>query len=104
MLGIVARYADRWNSYGTEDQIRERGETLDEQCAVIGRDPGTIIRSLYGWTLKLGVDPWASPESFQDIVGRYREVGITEFLMEAPHEEQFGVMERIASDVLPDLR
>jgi F420-dependent oxidoreductase-like protein len=104
MLRVVARYADRWNSYGTEDEIRERGVTLDEHCAAIGRDPAAIIRSLYGWTLKLGADPWASPDSFQDIVGRYREVGISEFLMEAPHEEQFSVMERIASDVIPKLR
>ncbi|CAA9542278.1 MAG: hypothetical protein AVDCRST_MAG19-1644 [uncultured Thermomicrobiales bacterium] len=104
MLKIVARYADRWNSYGTEDEIRDRVRLLDEQCAVVGRDPGVIIRSLYGWTLKLGVDPWDSADAFQDIVGRYREVGIDEFLMEAPHEEQFGVMERIAADVLPKLR
>ena len=29
---------------------------------------------------------------------------MSEFLMEAPHEEQFPMMERIASDVLPGLR
>jgi alkanesulfonate monooxygenase SsuD/methylene tetrahydromethanopterin reductase-like flavin-dependent oxidoreductase (luciferase family) len=104
MLRIVAEYADRWNSFGTEAEIRERGALLDEQCAAIGREPGKVIRSLYGWTLKLGVDPWASPAAFEDVVGRYRAVGIDEFLMEAPHEEQFGVMERIATDVLPRLR
>ena len=104
MLKIVARYADRWNSYGTVEELQERNARLDEACAEIGRNPDEIIRSLYGWTLKLGADPWASPEAFLDIVGRYREVGISEFLMEAPHEEQFGVMERIAAEVLPGLR
>ena len=104
MLRIVAAYADRWNSYGTVAEIRERNALLDEACAAISRDPGSIVRSLYGWTLKLGADPWSSPEAFLDIVGRYREVGISEFLMEAPHEEQFGVMERVAADVLPTLR
>jgi hypothetical protein len=29
---------------------------------------------------------------------------MSEFLMEAPHEEQFPVMERIATDLLPALR
>jgi hypothetical protein len=29
---------------------------------------------------------------------------MSEFLMEAPHEEQFPVMERIAAEVLPALR
>lgn len=104
MLGIVAQYADRWNSYGTVEEIRERGLRLDEACAAIGRNPGAIVRSLYGWTLKLGADPWESVDTFAEIVGRYRAVGIEEFLMEAPHEEQFGVMERIAADLLPRLR
>ena len=104
MLGIVAQYADRWNSYGTVEEIRERGLRLDEACAAIGRNPGAIVRSLYGWTLKLGADPWESVDAFAEIVGRYRAVGIEEFLMEAPHEEQFGVMERIAADLLPRLR
>lgn len=104
MLAIVARFADRWNSYGTPEEIRERNERLDEACAAIGRDPRAITRSLYGWTLKLGADPWQSAEAFAEIVGRYREVGIEEFLMEAPNEEQFGTMERIAADLLPGLR
>lgn len=104
MLGIVARHADRWNSYGTVEEIRERSARLDEACAAIGRDPGEILRSLYGWTLKLGADPWSSPDAFAEIVGRYAEVGVREFLMEAPHEHQFAVTERIAADVMPALR
>jgi alkanesulfonate monooxygenase SsuD/methylene tetrahydromethanopterin reductase-like flavin-dependent oxidoreductase (luciferase family) len=104
MLRIAARYADRWNSYGTSKEIRERNDRLDEACAAIGRDPEAIIRSLYGWTIPMGADPWSSPDAFADIVGRYREAGMSEFLMEAPHEDQFPVMERIATDVLPALR
>ena len=104
MLGIVARYADRWNSFGTVEEIRDRNLLLDELCAKAGRDGDAIIRSLYGWTLKLGVDPWESTEAFEDVAGRYGEVGVTEFLMEAPPEEEFGVLERVALDVLPRLR
>jgi alkanesulfonate monooxygenase SsuD/methylene tetrahydromethanopterin reductase-like flavin-dependent oxidoreductase (luciferase family) len=104
MLRIVARYADRWNSYGTTAEMRERNARLDEACAAIGRDPGEIIRSLYGWTIPLGVDPWSSPDAFADVVGRYREAGMREFLMEAPHEHQFPMMERIAGELLPTLR
>ena len=104
MLRIVARYADRWNSYGTTAEIRERNDRLDEACAEIGRDPGQIVRSLYGWTIPMGVDPWSSVDAFAEVVGRYREAGMSEFLMEAPHEEQFPMMERIALDLLPALR
>ena len=49
MLRIVAQYADTWNSFGTPDEMRERNAMLDEHCAAIGRDPSTIVRSLYGW-------------------------------------------------------
>jgi alkanesulfonate monooxygenase SsuD/methylene tetrahydromethanopterin reductase-like flavin-dependent oxidoreductase (luciferase family) len=104
MLRIVARYADRWNSYGTTAEIRERNDRLDEACAAIGREPGEIVRSLYGWTIPMGVDPWSSVDAFADVVGRYREAGMSEFLMEAPHEAQFPMMERIASELLPRLR
>ena len=104
MLGTVARFADRWNSFGPVEEIRERGARLDEACAVAGRDPGEILRSLYGWTLEIGADPWSSPAAFADIVGRYQEVGIREFLMEAPHEHQFATTERIARELIPGLR
>lgn len=104
MLRFAARYADRWNSHGTVAELRERNAFLDDACVAIGRDPGEIIRSLYGWTIPMGVDPWSSPDAFSDVVGRYREAGMSEFLMEAPHEHQFPVMERIAADVLPGLR
>ena len=104
MLRITAEFADRWNSSGTVDDLRARNEMLDEQCAAIGRDPDEIIRSLYGWTIPMGVDPWSSPDAFSDVVGRYREAGMSEFLMEAPHEAQFPILERIAADVLPALR
>jgi alkanesulfonate monooxygenase SsuD/methylene tetrahydromethanopterin reductase-like flavin-dependent oxidoreductase (luciferase family) len=104
MLRFAARYADRWNTHGTVDEIRERNMRLDEACLAVGRDPGEIIRSLYGWTIPMGVDPWSSADAFADVVGRYGEAGMSEFLMEAPHEHQFDVMERVASDVLPQLR
>jgi alkanesulfonate monooxygenase SsuD/methylene tetrahydromethanopterin reductase-like flavin-dependent oxidoreductase (luciferase family) len=104
MLRFAARYADRWNTHGTVDEIRERNARLDEACLAVGRDPGEIIRSLYGWTIPMGVDPWSSPDAFADVVGRYGEAGMSEFLMEAPHEQQFDVMERVAADLLPKLR
>lgn len=104
MLRFAAQYADRWNTHGTVDEIRERNARLDEACLAIGRNPNEIIRSLYGWTIPMGADPWSSPDAFADVVGRYGEAGMSEFLMEAPHEQQFDVMERVAADLLPTLR
>jgi alkanesulfonate monooxygenase SsuD/methylene tetrahydromethanopterin reductase-like flavin-dependent oxidoreductase (luciferase family) len=104
MLRIVAEFADTWNSFGTIEQMRERGQILDEQCVAIGRDPLTLRHSLYGWASMLGIDPWASVAAFEDIVERYREVGVSEFIVDAPDSEKFDVVERVAAELLPRIR
>ncbi|MCY4087151.1 MAG: LLM class flavin-dependent oxidoreductase [Actinomycetia bacterium] len=108
MLRVCAEYADAWNSYGTVDEMRLRNETLDEHCADLGRDPTEIWRSFYGWSARMtdqGLpDPWSSCSAFEEVVGRYRAVGINEFIIDLPRPEQFGVMEQVARDVLPRLR
>jgi F420-dependent oxidoreductase-like protein len=107
MLRVCAEYADSWNSFGTVEEMRERNELLDEHCAAIGRDPAEIRRSFYGWASKMeeqGLpDPWQSTGAFEDVVGRYREVGIDEFVIDQPRPEQFPVLEKVAADVLPRL-
>jgi F420-dependent oxidoreductase-like protein len=104
MLRIVAEHADRWNSHGSVDEMRERNQILDEHCADIGRDPATILRSLYGWAKLLPTDPWASVEAFQDVIGQYRDAGINEFIIDAPRDDQRETFERIARDLIPALR
>jgi alkanesulfonate monooxygenase SsuD/methylene tetrahydromethanopterin reductase-like flavin-dependent oxidoreductase (luciferase family) len=105
MLGIVARYADRWNSTGTVAEMAERNRVLDERCAEVGRDPGAVLRShLYVAPQLAEERPWDSPEAFRDFVGRFREAGVGEFLLQPPPPERFGVVERVAAEVLPALR
>jgi alkanesulfonate monooxygenase SsuD/methylene tetrahydromethanopterin reductase-like flavin-dependent oxidoreductase (luciferase family) len=104
MLRIVAEYADAWNSFGTVDELRERNLILDEQCHAIRRDPRTISRSLYGWASILPYDPWSSVDAFIDCVERYREVGINEFIIDYPPDDQVRIMERVAVEVIPGLR
>lgn len=104
MLRIVAEYADRWNSHGSVDEMRQRNEILNEHCEAIGRQPQSIIRSLYGWASLMPADPWSSANTFEEVVGAYREVGINEFIIDAPGEEQFNVLEQVTTDVIPRLR
>ena len=104
MLRIVAEFADTWNSFGTIDQMRERGQILDDLCVTIGRDPTTLRHSLYGWASMMGSDPWGSVAAFEDMVERYREVGVSEFLIDAPGPGQFDVVEKVAAELLPRLR
>jgi hypothetical protein len=49
-------------------------------------------------------DPWHSLGAFEEVVGRYREVGINEFIIDQPRPEQFPVMEKISADLIPRLR
>jgi len=104
MLRIIADYADTWNSFGTVDEMRERNDILDEACAAIGRDPRTIVRSLYGWAALMSADPWASVAAFEEMVGRYGEAGVNEFLIDQPRPDQQAVLERVSTDLLPRWR
>ena len=104
MLRIIAQYADTWNSFGSVDEMRERNARLDEACTKLGRDPRCIVRSLYGWASMLPSDPWQSLDAFHDMVGRYDEAGVNEFLIDQPRPEQEAVLERVAAEVLPSLR
>lgn len=104
MLRIGARYADTFNSFGTVEEMRERNAILDEECAKIGRDPTTVVRSLYGWAAMMPSDPWESLGAFHDMIGRYSEAGVNEFLIDQPRPEQLNMLERVAAEVLPSLR
>ena len=108
MLKVCAEFADTWNSLGTADELRERNQILDQHCADIGRDPKEIRRSFYGWSALMPeqglTDPWTSVDAFEDMVGLYRDAGISEFLIDSPQENQFAVLEKVATDLLPKLR
>ena len=108
MLKVCAEFADTWNSLGTADELRERNKILDQHCADIGRDPKEIRRSFYGWSALMPeqglTDPWTSVDAFEDMVGLYRDAGITEFLIDSPQADQFAVLEKVAGDLLPKLR
>jgi len=116
MLEIAAEAADAWSSWGgygvetEEDLLRvtaRRSERLSELCLALGRDPSSIRRSLVCFP---PLTPWESPTYFADMVGRFREVGIDEFVLywprnwrpEASHEDD--VFEVVTDEVIPTLR
>jgi F420-dependent oxidoreductase-like protein len=45
-LGIVARHAQMWNSFGTPDVFRGKIARLEEHCRQFRRDPSTIEKSV----------------------------------------------------------
>jgi alkanesulfonate monooxygenase SsuD/methylene tetrahydromethanopterin reductase-like flavin-dependent oxidoreductase (luciferase family) len=104
MLKIVARHADAWNAFGTPQEMRERNQMLDLYCREIGRDPDTLDRSLYCWGARADADPWASEQAFHDVIGPYIEAGVNQFIFDQPREDQFGMLEWVAGEVLPRLQ
>lgn len=104
MLRIAAEYAERWNASGSAEEMRERNAILDQHCADLGRDPHSIIRSLYGWASVMSADPWESVDAFEHVIGEYREAGVNEFIIDQPPAHQLAVMERVAAEVIPRLK
>ncbi len=109
-LRVAAEYADTWNTFGgfglsardAFQMTRKRMERLDGYCAWLDRHPGTLARSfLAGFTRDT---PWASPDAFQDFVGRYRQIGFTEVLFRWPQDDQLDTFTRVAHEILPTLR
>jgi alkanesulfonate monooxygenase SsuD/methylene tetrahydromethanopterin reductase-like flavin-dependent oxidoreductase (luciferase family) len=117
MLKKAARYADIWNSLSFvedfDDQMKEtrhRIEQVDEHCAAMGRDPGTLRRSYLMFDAKARpsggkIKYYESEAIFTHMVERIMELGITDIGMYYPlQEEQLPMFERIATDVIPKLR
>jgi alkanesulfonate monooxygenase SsuD/methylene tetrahydromethanopterin reductase-like flavin-dependent oxidoreductase (luciferase family) len=105
MLRLVAQYADTWNSFAPPDELKQRNDRLTGFCEEIGRDPASLKRSMfYGVNQSREEAPWASIDAFEDFIGRYTEAGMQEFIMQPPKPEHFGILERIAADILPRMR
>jgi alkanesulfonate monooxygenase SsuD/methylene tetrahydromethanopterin reductase-like flavin-dependent oxidoreductase (luciferase family) len=117
MLAIAARFADGWSQWGgyevrTEADFyrvtAERGERFDELVRQQARDPSSIRHSLVCFP---PLTPWESPDYFTDMVSRFVEVGIDEFVLYWPGswrpdaaQSEARVFEKVASDVIPALR
>jgi alkanesulfonate monooxygenase SsuD/methylene tetrahydromethanopterin reductase-like flavin-dependent oxidoreductase (luciferase family) len=107
ILGLAARHADRWNTFGgfgvgVEEAIRKgRADNarLDELCAETGR---TVVRSaLLGYHAFVDETPWQSDEAFADVVERWRAAGFDELVFYYPPDTNMptgtvapGVFER----------
>lgn len=88
-LRIAAEYADSWNFAPTNPELTpeqnleetaRRNRMLDAYCRELGRDPAGITRSLLIYPRASDL-PFASDDAFHDFIGKYREIGIDEFII-----------------------
>jgi len=126
LIDLAARRGDAWNTLGGQP-MRGRGTPslpldeaieatahrvvlLEEACARAARDPDSIRRILLAYRVDPGL--FLSRGAFTDYVGRYREVGIDEFVFYWPVDASTFArvpayeagLERIAAEVIPALR
>ena len=113
-LRIAAEHADTWVSFGADfgsphdlvvANTKKRTAYIDKYCEKIGRDPGTLRRSL----LVFGEEAnyaFASEEKFTEIVERYTAIGINELVFFYPFfaPDQIPLFEKIATETIPTLR
>lgn len=117
MLKMAARYADIWNSLSFAEEFEEqmeqthsRIEQIDKHCAAIDRDPGTLRRSYLMFDASARrsggmIKYYESETVFSKMVERVIELGVTDIGMYYPmREEQLPMFERIATEVIPELR
>jgi len=115
MLGITARHADEWNTWGTPEQAAARRAALLEACDRAGRDIRTLWTSvnvqvdLSGSTLPPGPPAIAgTAQQLADQVGRYAELGFDEFILPdwnlgTDKAERADNLARIRTEVLGQL-
>lgn len=89
MLGVVAKYADQWNTWGLPSLIAHKSAVLDRFCADIGRDPQSIARTAQALTVVDGPLPeglpmpaiGGSPAKLADDIAEYRAAGLDELII-----------------------
>ena len=110
-LRIAADLADTWVSFGADfgaptelvvENTKKRIAYLDKYCEKIGRDPGTLRRSLLVFGAEANT-AFASEDQFTQIVERYTTLGINELVFFYPFfaPDQIPMFEKIATETIP---
>ena len=127
-LRLVARYADIWNAFGTPDTLAHKDSVLRERCAEVGRDPGTIERTVgCKVTIRRTAEEaerarrrllehnrtplenvagdetfWTgTAEQIAETMASYRKIGFHTFIVELPAPYDDETMESLIRDVKP---
>lgn len=89
MLGLIAQYADAWNSVWHSDTapVKPQLEKVDAACRAVGRDPKTLIRTA-GGNFSLGDSYGTRPNAFTGTPGEiaarlaaFRDLGFNHYVV-----------------------
>jgi F420-dependent oxidoreductase-like protein len=128
-LKMVARYADTWNSFGTEEVFRHKLSVLDEHCRAVGRDPQTIEKSVslppvlskdrskldamladMAGRRAMSIEDaragmlWGSPDDAIKKLEAFRALGVTHIILSLRPPYDASQLEMFTREVIPALR
>src|ERR1700737_1136052 len=95
MFPIVARQADAWHAFGSEESMARKSRLLDQLAEKAGRDPKAILRSA---SLSLS-RPW---DQVRRRAAQLRSAGFAYLIAEWPSEGK-GRLEEFVEKVMPEL-
>jgi F420-dependent oxidoreductase-like protein len=95
MLPIVARQADAWHAFGSEQSMVRKSRLLDQLAEKAGRDPKAILRSA---SLSLS-RPW---DQVRRRAAQLRDAGFGYVIAEWPSEGK-GRLDEFVEKVMPEL-
>ena len=95
MLPIVARQADAWHAFGSNDSLARKSRLLDQLAEKAGRDPKTILRSA---SLSLS-RPW---DQVRRRAAQLRAAGFGYLIAEWPSEGKRR-LDEFVEKVMPEL-
>ena len=117
MIGLAAKYADTWNTMSFakdfEQQLAEtktRIAQANAACERIQRDPGSlrISYNMFDAASRASgghISYYESEQSFHDMANQLIALGVRELGLYFPmREEQVPMFERIALNVIPELK
>lgn len=100
MLAITAKHANIWNTRSEIDEAVRKSNLLDAACEKIGRDPATIMRSVWPAQNQL-----TSVETFRNYVETFYDAGFRDFMFGWPPDEAGEeIMREVARTVIPEFR
>ena len=95
LLHVVAEHADLWNIPGENfDDAISRSALLDRYCAEIGRDPASIMRSMY---LPVSYD---QPAVTRDAIGRAIDAGFEHLVLGLPNPYPVSAAQWVVDELI----
>ncbi|MEU0845865.1 LLM class flavin-dependent oxidoreductase [Streptomyces sp. NPDC005962] len=109
LIRVAAGHAETWNTHGPPGAsalevlaiTAEQNRRVDRLATEAGRDPSAIRRS---YTIFGPWDPRRGTHGYEEIFERFAASGVTDFVLDWPGERHLEEFERVARDVIPELR